>query len=143
MPKLSAIKKITKGLDVVIGPLDDLPIKVRYYPAKYTPEFEDSLDRMFTSIDIQTIETDIEAMVDGEDLSEEDKVKKKSDVTILKNYVVNLMVELLDSWDITDDDDIPITINVDGVKGVGYVILKQIFRDISVDMSPKEKTSKT
>jgi hypothetical protein len=144
MPKLSAIKKISTELQSTIPALGDLKITFRYFPGQFTPEFEEQLLTMFEQADspLETlIEKEVEAVEADTSLTVYQKEQKKKDIAKVKNYTVSLLAGLVDVWDITDDDEIPLAVTEVNVATIPYVILKQLFKDITADMTPKETSS--
>lgn len=137
MPKLSAIVKQTKSVEVDI-PMFAVKLNILYYPGVFTPRYEDRISSGL--LETKDESTRLQKALDAENPQEVAEVlaqlKDKK-----QNYTVSMLDGLLADWDITDDDEIKLECNYENISDVPYPILNAIFEKIQGDMSPKAMNS--
>jgi hypothetical protein len=61
-----------------------------------------------------------------------------SDDVKVSTYLVAYIVEVVDSWELTDDDGIPLALTMEVVANIPTILLDAIFGAINEDIRPKE-----
>lgn len=149
MPKVSALKKISKRLEVYIEVLQ-CKIEIYYFPGIFSPAFEAAIERKISNnlahalssieekgkkqgIDPVDVKPEV---VDGEDNELIDAINAAK-----FNAMVHTLHGLLDKWDLSDDDDVHLPVTPEILVDLGYPVLSAIFEEIKEDMKPKKAKS--
>lgn len=140
--RFSDIQKVTRPV-VSTCQHFDCKVKLRYYPAVFTPDFEERVANLVQSVEddipqIKTLDKDPADMSDEEiEGLEAIRVPPKR----IFNHTVELLTPLIADWDLLDDNDKPCPIDQKFMSGVPYPMLYCFMRDIQQDMRPNDTPS--
>lgn len=124
--KMSDLKQVTKLVKVSPPAFEGIVIDVRYAPGRFTPKMEDD---MLDMIDVvQELENS-----DGED--------QRSKIKSAKNYLANILCNIMTDWNLSDDDGKILDINQETLYDTPYAVMRPIFEAIKKDMDPNQTIS--